>query len=59
MDNPQEKTPKIPNLEQEIAAHDFTPADIEHLVSTAQERPSEFETEVQDELDRLERARKA
>jgi hypothetical protein len=36
-----------------IASNNFTPADIEHLVTTAQEPPSAFETEVQAELDRL------
>jgi hypothetical protein len=37
-----------------IAGNNFTPADIEHLVTTAQEPPTAFQTEVQEELDRLE-----
>lgn len=38
-----------------IAGNTFSVSDIEHLVSTAQEPPSEFEKEVHEELERLEK----
>lgn len=44
---------RIPTL----AANNITPADIEHLVTTAQEPPTEFQNEVQEELDRLAKAK--
>ena len=44
---------RIPSL----AANNITPSDIEHLVTSAQESPTEFQNEVQAALERLAEAK--
>lgn len=54
-DEPKNKV--AAHLGRAIAANNFTPGDIEHLVTTAQEPPTQQDLEVQAELDRLAKAK--
>lgn len=57
LQNQSSPKPLPPTANVTIAGNNFSPADIDHLVTTAQEPPTEFQNEVQAELNRLQQVR--